>query len=66
MTGYCPNCGRPIEHDGDNADCDHCEIHWRGNSRGALKPEPFAPGELEAQHAAAMALFRERKYAPGV
>ncbi len=59
MTGYCPNCGGAIEHDGENADCEHCEIHWRGNAARALKPEPFAPGELEAFHAEQMRRFEE-------
>lgn len=65
MTGYCPNCGGAIEHDGDNAECTHCEIRWLGTARHALKPEPFEPGELEAQHAAATRMFEERR-APSV
>lgn len=57
MTGYCPNCGGEIEHDGENAKCEHCDITWQGGARHALKAEPYAPGELEAIHAEATARF---------
>jgi len=58
LVGYCPNCGRAIEHDGEDAECAHCQITWTGGTaRGALKPEPYAPGELEAIHAEATRRF---------
>lgn len=56
--GYCPNCGRAIEHDGENAECKSCSITWTGPAAGAsLKPEPYEPGELEAIHADATRRF---------
>jgi hypothetical protein len=56
VIGYCPNCGDPVEHDGDEAACRPCSITWSGPGAAAsLKPEPYAPGELaelQARHAA--------------
>ncbi len=57
MTGYCPNCGRAIEHDGKRAECADCGITWEGGASHALKLEPYEPGELEAIHAEATAKF---------
>lgn len=63
MTGYCPNCGGAIEHDGVNAECERCSIEWKGIV--PLKPEPYEPGELEALHARQVRQFEERN-APSV
>ena len=57
MTGYCPNCGRAIEHDGESAECEPCGITWAGGAARALKPEPYAPGELEYIHREATRRF---------
>lgn len=57
MTGYCPNCGAAIEHDGKRAECQRCEIVWHGVTVAGLKPEPYAPGELEAIHEEATRRF---------
>jgi hypothetical protein len=67
-TGYCPNCGQAVEHDGANATCERCNITWQGGAAHALKPEPYEPGELEAIHAAHMAEFeaRQERDAPSV
>jgi hypothetical protein len=59
MTGYCPNCGRAIEHDGRDAECEPCQIRWNGGAASALRSDPYAPGELEAEHAEILRRFRE-------
>jgi hypothetical protein len=73
MTGYCPNCGLPVEHDGRRAKCEHCSIEWSGMDTAdgvvmpGLKPEPYAPGELEAIHAEAQRAFDDRyRNSPGI
>lgn len=50
--GYCPNCGRQVTELSDGGfECQPCSIAWHGpHAAVSLKPEPYAPGELEETH----------------